>query len=433
MNKKRITGAALATALLFAPLAIQTSTAMADSFYTQQTNAERADITNWVANTTEDISNNINAQHIDTNNLHGNKYVIQWGDTLSGISDATGISMAKLAYDNNIQNIDLIYAGDTLVLNRDGEVPSDWHYYGDGVYVAKTKVTINNFVDNSHNKVNINVSPVSHEEASSSSKSKDDGNEYASDLDPEGKKGEAASDTDSSSDSKASSKNHHSDSKSDSDSDSEMDESDFSDAVSNEVSSKLGLNDGKLTVDFTGKDDDSNSEVNTDDTSDDSDSDTEDVYDNNQNISTGSDKLTDENAEKLADKIVAQLKADGKTKDIDKADNVELMIEANDDDFSFNVTLTTTDDDSDSDEDSNSDDSDADTDSEGADSEDTDTDSEDVDSSSDESSDEDTDFDDESEDADTDTEDEDQNSSSDDEDSNNQVTTNDDENTDTEE
>ena len=107
MNKKRITGAALATALLFAPLAIQTSTAMADSFYTQQTNAERADITNWVANTTEDISNNINAQHIDTNNLHGNKYVIQWGDTLSGISDATGISMAKLAYDNNIQNIDL--------------------------------------------------------------------------------------------------------------------------------------------------------------------------------------------------------------------------------------------------------------------------------------------------------------------------------------
>ncbi|QGZ69342.1 LysM peptidoglycan-binding domain-containing protein [Pediococcus pentosaceus] len=422
MNKKRITGAALATALLFAPLAIQTSTAMADSFYTQQTNAERADITNWVANTTEDISNNINAQHIDTSNLHGNEYIIQWGDTLSGISDATGIPMAKLAYDNNIQNIDLIYAGDTLVLNRDGEVPSDWHYYGDGVYVAKTKVTINNFVDNSHNTVNINVSPISHEEGSSSSKSKDDSSEYISDLDPDGKKGEAASDTDSSSDSKSSSKNHHSDSKSDSD---EMDESDFSDAVSNEVSSKLGLNDGKLTVDFTGKDDDSDSDVNTDDTSDDSDSDTEDVYDNNQNISTGSDKLTDENAEKLADKIVAQLKADGKTKDIDKADNVELMIEANDDDFSFNVTLTTTDD-SDSDEDSNSDDSDADTDSEGAD-------SEDVDSSSDESSDEDTDFDDESEDADTDTEDEDQNSSSEDEDSNNQVTTNDDENTDTEE
>ena len=423
MNKKRITGAALATALLFAPLAIQTSTAMADSFYTQQTNAERADITNWVANTTEDISNNINAQHIDTNNLHGNKYVIQWGDTLSGISDATGISMAKLAYDNNIQNIDLIYAGDTLVLNRDGEVPSDWHYYGDGVYVAKTKVTINNFVDNSHNTVNINVSPISHEEGGSSSKSKDDSSEYISDLDPDGKKGEAASDTDSSSDSKSRSKNHHSDSKSDSD---EMDESDFSDAVSNEVSSKLGLNDGKLTVDFTGKDDDSDSDVNTDDTSDDSDSDTEDVYDNNQNISTGSDKLTDENAEKLADKIVAQLKADGKTKDIDDADDVELTIEANDDDFSFNVTLTTTDDDSDSDEDSNSDDSDADTDDE-------DTDSEDVDSSSDEGSDEDTDFDDESEDADTDTEDEDQNSSSEDEDSNNQVTTNDDENTDTEE
>ena len=120
MNKKRVAGAALASALLFAPLTLQSATALLDSFYTSQTNAERADIT-LVANTSQEISNNLSSQHIDVNNLHGDQYVIQWGDTLSGISNATGISVAKLAYDNRIQNIDLIYAGDVLVLNRDAK------------------------------------------------------------------------------------------------------------------------------------------------------------------------------------------------------------------------------------------------------------------------------------------------------------------------
>ena len=55
---------------------------------------------------------NINAQQLD-----GQQYVIKWGDTLWGISQATGISIEKLAYDNNIQNIDLIFADDVLILN----------------------------------------------------------------------------------------------------------------------------------------------------------------------------------------------------------------------------------------------------------------------------------------------------------------------------
>lgn len=53
MNKNRIVGAALASTLLFAPLLAQTTTVLADSFYANQTNAERADITNWVANDSE--------------------------------------------------------------------------------------------------------------------------------------------------------------------------------------------------------------------------------------------------------------------------------------------------------------------------------------------------------------------------------------------
>ncbi|MEE6749788.1 hypothetical protein RAO19_00645 [Pediococcus acidilactici] len=62
MNKKRVAGAALASALLFAPLTLQSATALADSFYTSQTNAERADITNWVANTSQEISNKVDCK-----------------------------------------------------------------------------------------------------------------------------------------------------------------------------------------------------------------------------------------------------------------------------------------------------------------------------------------------------------------------------------
>ncbi|MDN6653938.1 MAG: peptidoglycan-binding protein, partial [Lactobacillus sp.] len=65
MNRKRILSAALASALLFAPFLGQTSSVLANSFYANQTNAERADITNWVANDTEQISSNISSQHID--------------------------------------------------------------------------------------------------------------------------------------------------------------------------------------------------------------------------------------------------------------------------------------------------------------------------------------------------------------------------------
>lgn len=47
--------------------------------------------------------------------IKGNEYTIVWGDTLSGISQATNISVQKLADMNKIANIDLIFAGNKLV------------------------------------------------------------------------------------------------------------------------------------------------------------------------------------------------------------------------------------------------------------------------------------------------------------------------------
>lgn len=150
-NKKRLMAMAL-TAVLASPV-VASSFALADN--ATGSPEEQADITNWIANTPQQISNNMAMQHIDTNNLNGTQYIIQWGDTLSGISAATGISVAKLCYDNNIQNANLIYAGDVLILNRNGEVPAGYDPNVNPNVVAQTKVTINNGPTN----VNIVVKP----------------------------------------------------------------------------------------------------------------------------------------------------------------------------------------------------------------------------------------------------------------------------------
>ncbi|MCY3067590.1 MULTISPECIES: G5 domain-containing protein [Aerococcus] len=70
----------------------------------------------WVANTVEEIKATIESQKVQ--NL--DNYIIQWGDTLWAISQASGIPIDELVAINGIQNADLIYAGDTLkgVLNR---------------------------------------------------------------------------------------------------------------------------------------------------------------------------------------------------------------------------------------------------------------------------------------------------------------------------
>jgi hypothetical protein len=147
INKKRLV-AAFMTAVLAGPV-MATSVAMADN-NASGSPEEQADITNWIANTPQQISNNMAMQHISMDNLNGTRYIIQWGDTLSGISAATGISVAKLCYDNNIQNANLIYAGDVLILNRDGNVPAGYTPDVNPYAVAQTKVTINNGPTNVH-------------------------------------------------------------------------------------------------------------------------------------------------------------------------------------------------------------------------------------------------------------------------------------------
>lgn len=155
LSKKQL-AATFMTAVLAGSVMIG-SVAIAEADNASGSPEEQADITNWIANTPEQISNNMAMQHINTNNLNGTRYIIQWGDTLSGISAATGISVAKLCYDNNIQNANLIFAGDVLILNREGSVPAGYDPNVNPNVVAQTKITINN----GPTTVNITVQPQS--------------------------------------------------------------------------------------------------------------------------------------------------------------------------------------------------------------------------------------------------------------------------------
>lgn len=157
MKKKNYVGKAVMLGALLAPIGMPTVSVLADSFYQNQTSAHAADITNWIASTPQQITNNLTTQNINPQQLDGQQYVIQWGDTLWGISQATGISIEKLAYDNNIQNIDLIFAGDVLILKRDGEVPADYRVTGNGYRCAHSKIVINNYYGD-NNRVIINNS-----------------------------------------------------------------------------------------------------------------------------------------------------------------------------------------------------------------------------------------------------------------------------------
>ena len=65
----------------------------------------------WTARTVEEIKQDIGD--------FSKPYTIKWGDTLSAIQEATGIDYHKLAAENGIEDVNLIYAGN-LLYNKDG-------------------------------------------------------------------------------------------------------------------------------------------------------------------------------------------------------------------------------------------------------------------------------------------------------------------------
>ena len=62
--------------------------------------------TPWIARTVEEIRSEIGD--------FSKPYTIKWGDTLGYISQASGVNMEKLAKDNGIEDVNLIYTGNVL-------------------------------------------------------------------------------------------------------------------------------------------------------------------------------------------------------------------------------------------------------------------------------------------------------------------------------
>lgn len=83
--------------------------------------AEESDVPEWSANTVNEVEQEVEAQNArDTLS-----YQIRWGDTLSALSVVTGFSVEEIAVQNNIENPDLIYAGELLSGDTNTSQPTE--------------------------------------------------------------------------------------------------------------------------------------------------------------------------------------------------------------------------------------------------------------------------------------------------------------------
>lgn len=381
MKKKNYVGKAVMLGALLAPIGPPTVSVLADSFYQNQTSAHAADITNWIASTPQQITNNLTTQNINPQQLDGQKYVIQWGDTLWGISQATGISIEKLAYDNNIQNIDLIFAGDVLILKRDGDVPAGYHVTGNGHRCAHSKIVINNYYgdnnrviinnttfvsddhskntmiyapDNSDNSISFSNtnnndkdkdSKESKESSSSSSESKDASSSSTSSSSSSESKDASSSSTSSSSSSASSSTASSSESKASTDTskEKELTEDAFQDKVQEEVSNIYQQKrSGRPTWKFFSHVDDKK------DLNADAKKDTERTALYRQGETAKDEDIangpkdgarTEANAKALAEKIYDTLNNGGKMSELIKAKYAQIKVTYKGDKWTFNVDV----------------------------------------------------------------------------------------------
>ena len=381
MKKKNYVSKAVMLGALLAPIGLPTVSVLADSFYQNQTSAHAADITNWIASTPQQITNNLTTQNINPQQLDGQKYVIQWGDTLWGISQATGISIEKLAYDNNIQNIDLIFAGDVLILKRDGDIPAGYHVTGNGHRCAHSKIVINNYYgdnnrviinnttfvsddhskntmiyapDNSDNSISFSNtnnndkdkdSKESKESSSSSSESKDASSSSTSSSSSSESKDASSSSTSSSSSSASSSTASSSESKASTDTskEKELTEDAFQDKVQEEVSNIYQQKrSGRPTWKFFSHVDDKK------DLNADAKKDTERTALYRQGETAKDEDIangpkdgarTEANAKALAEKIYDTLNNGGKMSELIKAKYAQIKVTYKGDKWTFNVDV----------------------------------------------------------------------------------------------
>ena len=78
MKKKNYVGKAVMLGALLAPIGLPTVSVLADGFYQNQTSAHAADITNWIASTPQQITNNLTTQNINPQQSEHQSTTVRW-------------------------------------------------------------------------------------------------------------------------------------------------------------------------------------------------------------------------------------------------------------------------------------------------------------------------------------------------------------------
>lgn len=129
--------AMLMAAITGAPMMASTVTAVhAD---TVNNTAVKATFT---ANSVATIRQQMRDEGLNVNDVNG-KYIVRPGDTVSGIAAAAHMSIAQVAEQNHLTNVDVIYIGQTLFLNANTAVKTT---ATPSVYSNTTANTVNNSI-----------------------------------------------------------------------------------------------------------------------------------------------------------------------------------------------------------------------------------------------------------------------------------------------
>lgn len=102
---------------LFAATMAVSASSMAVKNVDAQVASDNSSTDVWVKRDVVEVSNAINKEIAETG-----KYTIQWGDTLSVVAEALGLSVEEIAVVNEIENPDLIVAGSTLSFDQDNHL-----------------------------------------------------------------------------------------------------------------------------------------------------------------------------------------------------------------------------------------------------------------------------------------------------------------------
>ena len=118
-------------------------TLMGTTLFTNPMNAKANEYTpkNWVARSVQEVKSDL-AKHETNHN-----YLLVWGDTLSVISQATGVPIQTLVDTNEIANRDFILAGDSIYLSAVSTEHRTWSSINEAISFYEANIRADNEPD----------------------------------------------------------------------------------------------------------------------------------------------------------------------------------------------------------------------------------------------------------------------------------------------